>query len=246
VDKEKRLVKVAFGIPNEGNTDPAAYDDRLSMSAHLGALEVLSWSGEHEFKGKHYDYPDDVKFEFSLISVGNVITPLARERIAESAKALGADYLFMVDDDMICPEDLFEKLYRHKVDIVAALAFSRYPPHKPVLYRINSGYDPMSNRDYFVNYVVFDYPRNTLVQCDAVGFGAVLIDMKVFDNLPQPWFMVMTGYGEDIHFCHSAIKAGHKVFMDTSVKLGHVGPPIIVTEEAYDSKHNQEALAKCN
>ena len=50
-----------------------------------------------------------------------------------------ADYILFIDDDMICPPDLFERLYKHQKDIVAALAFTRYPPHKPVIYKLTKG-----------------------------------------------------------------------------------------------------------
>jgi hypothetical protein len=152
------------------------------------------------------------------------------------------DYLFMVDDDMICPVDLFERLYKHNVDIVAPLAFGRYPPHKPVIYRLKSGYDVMEKKNYYINYPVLDYPKNTLVECDAVGFGAVLIKTDVLKKLPKPWFMVTSGAGEDIHFCHTAGKAGFKIYADTATKLGHLGTRINITEEIYESSENQKAI----
>lgn len=241
--KKKKLVKVMMGVPNEGHTLTEAYDNRLSMAFHLGTLQVLSHIDKKEYCKVKFDFPKDVEFEFYLATVGNVLTPIARQRIAEFAVEQDMDYLFFVDDDMICPTDLFERLYKHQKDIVGALAFTRFPPHKPVIYVLNQGFDSVEKKDYYISKAYLSYPKDTLVECDAVGFGAVLIDCKVFKGMnTKEWFVVATGAGEDIQFCFNAKKAGFKVYMDTSTKLGHLGPPKIVTEEVYESESNVEEL----
>jgi hypothetical protein len=239
---DKKIVRVMFAVPNEGGTEPEAYDDRMCFTARLGMLHVLSEFGLHEFEEKKFDYPEGHAFKFHIATIGKVFTALARERLAEAALEANMDYLLMIDDDMLCPVDIFERLYKHNVDIVAPLAFSRYPPHKPVIYRVNSGIDPMTRKPFYINYPVLNYPRNQLVECDAVGFGAVLIKCDVLKKIPKPRFMVTSGAGEDIHFCYMAAKEGYKVYMDTSIKLGHLGMPRIITEETYDADENQALL----
>ena len=239
---EVKTVKVLVGIPKDGKTEPRAYDNRMELCFHLGALQALSANGIYELCGVPFEYPKNIKFEFYIATIGRVFTALARERITETALSLGADYLFMIDDDMIEPTDLFENLFRHDVDIVAPLAFTRYPPHKPVLYELKTGYDAVEKKEYYINYPVMNYPKNTLVQCDAVGFGAVLIKVGVFRDIPKSWFMNTSPAGEDIHFCWKAGKHGKKIFMDTSVKLGHLSDPKEITEEVYESNENIESL----
>lgn len=232
----KKLVKVMFAIPNEGHTEPEAYDNRMQFCCHLGALQVLSFIGETEHGGLHFEYPKDTVFEFNIATIGKTFTALARETIVEVAVDSGMDYLLMIDDDMITPMNIFERLYAHQKEVVAALAFSRYPPFKPVIYELREGYDHVKKSPYFVNYAVLAYPKNKLVECDAVGFGAVLIDCKVFPKMEKPWFMSTSASGEDILFCHKARKAGIRVFMDTSLKIGHLGVAPIITEEDYESQ----------
>lgn len=239
---EVKTVKVLIGIPKDGKTEPRAYDNRMEMMFHLGTLQALSQYGLTEVNGIKFDYPKNVKFEFYISTIGRVFTALARERIAEGAVDIGADYLFMVDDDMICPQDLFERLYRHNVDIVAPLAFTRLPPHKPVLYSVKTGYDSMEHKEYYINYSVVKYPKDSLVECDAVGFGAVLIKTDVFKALKKPWFMTTSGAGEDIHLCWQAGKNGKKIFMDTATKLGHLSEPVEVTEALFESQENVAAI----
>jgi hypothetical protein len=239
---EVKTVKVLVGLPKDGKTEPKAYDNRMEMLFHLGVLQTVSQLGLDESMGVKFDIPKNVKFQFHLSTIGRVFTALARERIAEGVLDMGFDYLFMIDDDMIAPQDLFERLYRHNVDIVAPLAFTRLPPHKPVLYRIKTGYDSVEHKDYYINYSVLDYPKDTLVEVDAVGFGAVLIKADVFKTLKKPWFMTTSGAGEDIHFCWQATKNGKKVFMDTATKLGHLSDPKEITEEVFLSQENTKSI----
>lgn len=238
-DPTPQIVKVLIGIPNEGGTLVDAYDNRLLFFQHVGGLEVITKLRQREFNGVTYDYPDGVAYEFSLATIGNVLTPIARERISEIAVENGFDYLLFIDDDMICPPNMFEQLFKHRKDIVGALAFTRFAPHKPVIYVMEEGFDSVAKKNYYTCQSWTDYPRDQLVECDAVGFGAVLINCDVFSKIRRPWFTAATGKGEDIQFCYEARKAGIKVYMDTACKLGHLGPPINV-DEAYHDLHKHE------
>jgi GT2 family glycosyltransferase len=104
---------------------------------------------------------------------------------------------------------------------------------------MEEGFDAVAKKNYYTCRSWVDYPRDQLVEADAVGFGAVLIDTKVFQKVKRPWFIAATGKGEDIQFCYEARKAGFKVYMDTAAKIGHLGPPINVDEAFFDQwKHN--------
>ena len=242
VDSNKTVIKILLGIPDEGHTEPEAYDNRIEMGIHLGVLQTLSSLGLTTYCEENYDIPPNVEYQFSLGVIGKVFTALAREGLAQAAVSGGFDFLFMVDDDMICPRDLFERLVKHDVDIIAPLAFTRNSPHKPVIYNLSDGFDPIRNEEYYVNYPVVTYPKEELVECDAVGFGSVLIKTHVLKAMKKPWFMTTSGAGEDIHFCHSARKQGFKVHMDTATKLGHLGYPKVITEETYEEENNIKLL----
>lgn len=241
---EGKTINVAIGVPTKGTTDAPAYDNHLTLLGHLGKLEVASQLGAHDVDGEHFDYPEGTKFKFHLVTLPRVFPALARERIAEQAIDAGCQYLLMFDDDMIVMPDLFERLFKHQRDIVAALAFTRLGPYKPVIYNLTEGWDPVEKKDYYINLTVEAYPKDQLVECDAVGFGAVLINLDVMKKVPKQWFMTTSGAGEDIHFCHSARKVGVRVFVDTATKIGHLGERQLVTEETYESDENTKALRK--
>lgn len=218
--KEEGVVRVLVGIPHEGMTGSEAYTDRLSMFKHLGHLEE---------RGKFLKQTP--RFEFLFKTCGRMHVHVARDEMAKTALVSNCDYLFMVDDDMICPTDLFEQLYASQKDVIAPLAFTRNFPHKPVLYNCIEGWDSVTQTEYFTNYAVMNYPKDKLVECDAAGFGAVLIKVDCFRKMPMPWFMNPHKTGEDINFCYQAKKYGFRTWMDTRIKLGHVSHPLIVTEE---------------
>jgi hypothetical protein len=215
--------KVLVGIPLKGHTPPKSYHDRMIMWQHMGGREA------EDFYQKK-----SPRFVFGLGAIGEILVPYARERLAESALEIGAEYLFMVDDDMMCPVDLFYQLQANNKDICAALAFTRNPDHKAVCYEVKEGFDSTSRTSFGFTKFVQNYPRNTLFECDAVGFGAVLIRTEVFRKTPKPWFFGMAQTGEDVTLCLKAKKAGFGVWMDSRIKLGHLSDPIVVTEEYAD------------
>lgn len=262
MDKQADVIRVALAIPTMGYCASEAYCSRLINWMHMGHLEqqqkdfqlllqvvrkeldqetaIRLLKAYAEANPLYWELPDGKHFEFFFCVIGRIFTPYAREQAVKMALERDCDYIMMIDDDMISPDDLFEKLYRHNVDVVAPLAFTRNYPHNPVLYSTLEGYDPISQKPYFSNQVIKKYPKDKLVECDAVGFGAVLIKMDVIRRMPTPYFMSTNATGEDILFCYNAKKAGARIFMDTSTKLGHLGAPVCVDEPFVEKKRAEE------
>lgn len=253
-------IKVLVAIPNEGTTLVESYANRLMNFMHLGNLQTelrvfndcydilskenpdLAQKMASEFiktKAKYVKVIDGKQFEFYFLTLGRILTPYAREKAAEIAVREDMEYLFFIDDDMICPDDLFERLYRHNVDIVAPLAFTRNYPHHAVIYSIRERYDPLTKTHGYERDWVVNYPKDKLVECDAVGFGAVLIKAAVLKAVPAPRFMTTTGAGEDVHFCYEAGRRRFRIFMDTTTKLGHLSHPVQITEDFVESVHRE-------
>lgn len=187
-------------------------------------------------QGRYIKEPDAEQFEFWFVNVGRIFTPAAREEAAKKALEHDMNYILFIDDDMIVPDDLFLRLYRHHeiADVVCPLAFTRNEPYKPVLYASIDGYDPVARSDYFINNIIMNYPKKKLVEADACGFGAALIKTSILKKIQPPYFMSSEGTGEDILFCYKARKAGGRVFMDTTFCIGHLGHPPVINEEFVD------------
>ena len=63
--------------------------------------------------------------------------------------------------------------------------------------------------------------------------------------MKRPFFMSTSPTGEDILFCYKAKKeVGARIFMDTSVKLGHIGSPKVIWEDDYLEFHSKNPPVK--
>lgn len=163
-----------------------------------------------------------------------MVVDWARNDLARTVKEKINEYtgekfthILWLDDDHTFNPDLAVKLIDHDEDMVSALYFGRTSPHYPVVYVK----DP--NKDY-EHFPLVETP-NALFQCDAIGFGAMLMKRDVLDRVPEPWFTLDWRCGEDIAFCMQAKKHGVKIFCDGTYKLGHIGVPPIVTEKDYEA-----------
>jgi len=238
---QKQIFKVAISIPNESYIPVQSYDNHLLIANHLGKLEK-QW--EYEKRNPRY--------EFGWFTTGRLLTSFAREQLAKNALLQNFDFILMMDNDMLYPIDFAEYMLRDmeehpEIDVLAPLAFMRNPPHYAVMYSITEGYDHDLKQDYFMNRFVKKYPKNKLVECDAVGFGAALIRTSLLRKMKAPYFFSTTGVGEDIWFCHNAKKtADARIFMDTRIKLAHLGNQVVIDEEYREKyvKENKEVLDK--
>ena len=240
-ETEKKVIKIVMGIPSEGHTLPEAYDNHLLNAFRLGAWQV---------EMRHWDKP--YRYEISWYTTGRMLTQLARERLITAALDGGADFLVMFDDDMVLPIDMVQRMLEDmqknkEIDILGALAFMRNPPHYPVIYNTIDGYDAKLRTEVYIREYVKHYPKNSLVECDAVGFGGVCIRLDmVRKKMKEPYFMSTTNTGEDLWFCYKAKEAGARIFMDTRIKLGHLKNPEIVDEQYFEKwvKENKHDLGR--
>jgi hypothetical protein len=181
------------------------------------------------------------KLEIYLVNYSRTsLVGLAREKIVETAISIEADYLFWWDDDMRFEKDAFLRLWRHQKPVISALAFTARDPIHPVIFRLSERWDNVAQSKVIEkNEIVMDYPRDQLIGSSDIGgelaLGAAvgLIEMTVFKEVPQPWFM-STGCGEDYFFSYRCKEYGIERWMDTSVKTEHLHhSPRWCNEEAY-------------
>lgn len=144
----------------------------------------------------------------------------SRNLIVEHALEIGYDYIMWVDSDMILPKETILKLMSHNKDIAAGV----------YSYKLLNNTNAVAKR--FVKDAEDTYEDITLkeireserlIEIDAVGFGCVLTKVDIFRNIPKPWFVYSPEMGEDVYFCRKAQESGYKVYLDTSIKCGHIG-----------------------
>lgn len=158
----------------------------------------------------------------------------ARNNLARAAREKMSDYdgkpfthFLFLDCDHTFNADLILRLMAWDVDMVGALYYGRKEPYLPCVYVKDHTEDPYK---YFP---LLEVP-SMLFECDAIGFGAILIKREVFDRVPEPWFTVDYRAGEDIAFCTHARQNGIKIHCDGGLKLGHVGDAPIIKEETFN------------
>lgn len=149
-----------------------------------------------------------------------------RHQLSVTAVEGGATHLMWLDDDMVFPRDTMLRLLARNVPIVGANYAMRKMPAPPVALEHNGGDGVVRKRLYPYE----DQPE--MVPVDTIGFGCVMVQARVFDDLgPAPWFRQYYSdekqkwVGEDFHFCELARAAGYKVWVDTDLSnaVKHVG-----------------------
>lgn len=158
---------------------------------------------------------------YPFIRQGYTRTDVARNQFAEHLLSTDCTHLLMLDLDHDHPMDIVTRLGRWADDehqVIAGLAFRRGPPHDPLMF-----YQDEAGQWYAPT----EWPQG-LVSAGIVGTGAILIDRRVFERLPRPWFAYSYDKpeawpGEDIWFCRLCREAGVTLWCDTTTVSPHMG-----------------------
>lgn len=143
-----------------------------------------------------------------------------RNSIVEQALQSGCTHLIMMDTDQIFDPDTITKLLSHDLPVCGAKTHRRYPPFDSLMYRGEHGkYELVPDEEI---------EAGGLVEVSATGTGCIMYKTEVFLKIDAPWFEFSIGkdgnpIGEDIGFCIKLKEAGYKIFVDTSIHIGHVG-----------------------
>ena len=239
-------VKIAICLPHYAGPDIETVAEYFSMMGYFGRLQeqshlkelVIKTQGLDAWKKMHAELPklddsttlgelqdDDPVFSFTIVNKMQWSLPgQAREFCVEEALALGCDYCFFFDDDMRFARDTFLRLYRHQKQVVFGLAFTSREPILPVVYKFNrTTKEGVTSVDMDH---VFDFPEDTLFQCDAHGTGVCLIHADAFRKIGKGWFNAQ-GSGEDIHFCVKCEQNNIPIFCDSSVFIDHKSQTVL-------------------
>ena len=150
-----------------------------------------------------------------------------RQGLVEEAIKQQCTHILFLDSDMYFPAMLIHMLARHHSKVVACNCPTKAIPSSPTA-RLKDGTDAGK-----VLYTTEDTKQ--LVQVWRVGTGVMLINLKVFDKLPKPWFDFTymgeeatdgrTWLGEDWYLCRLFEKTGINVYVDQEASwlIGHIG-----------------------
>lgn len=144
-----------------------------------------------------------------------------RNNLVEQALDEVCTKIIMLDSDQTYPSNTIIKLLSHDVPIVTGQVHRRYPPFDPIMLR--------GELHKYKSIPFEEMYSADLVEIDATGAACMCIETKVFLDIKCPWFEAIEKtdeqrpVGEDINFCWKARQSGYKIFMDTSIEIGHLG-----------------------
>lgn len=171
----------------------------------------------------------------------------AREALAREAMSWTSGltwekftHFLWVDDDHLFQPDALVRLARNgHLEMVSAVYYRRTGPCLPCA--MLHGGDPDNE---YIHRPLVDIPNSGLYEVDAIGFGFCLMRADVLTKVPPSCFIVNTTFGEDIVFCREARKRGVRIFIDGSLKIGHIGPNSRISEDTHKEwmKGNEQPL----
>lgn len=164
--------------------------------------------------------------EYSLL-IGSLVYD-ARNKLCEKAINEGFDRVLWIDSDMVFQPDLFERLCKRideGMDYVSGLYFTRKGPKEPVIYKTIYIEKREDGKSHPVAEPYFDYPKDSLFEIVASGFGAVMMTTDLIKRMTEKYglpFSPVYGFGEDLSFGLRVKDMGVSMYCDSSIKLGHI------------------------
>jgi len=159
--------------------------------------------------------------EVNVVFDASTILLNQRERLAQEAINMGADYMLWLDSDMAFPSTTALRLIAHKQPIVAANYMKRSSPLKTVAYTSLVDWDswlPLESQD-------------ELEEVEGVGMGCMLMETRLLKDINKPWFAFTykedteDWMGEDFYFQKKLRGAGYKIMIDMNLsrQIRHIG-----------------------
>lgn len=158
----------------------------------------------------------------SLLSV-------ARQGMIDECRDQGHSHMLMLDDDMVFPPYLANKLAAHKKRCIGVNSLRKNPDALNYTARGLNGEWVASKG------------KTGIQEVSAVGLAMFLLDLDAMRKIPKPHFEVRWNEekqiysGEDMYFCRKLTGAGEKIWIDheLSNQCGHVGQ-LVYTFDFYD------------
>lgn len=186
-----RTMSVAWGLP----FDELMYS-RFMMN-FLG-LQVMPW--------------DDI------ICTSSTYLPDARNKIHFAFLDSDADWLMMLDSDVLPPPRTLEKLLAHKKSMVGGwYKRKRIGANNPVVYDYQG-----VGEDGKQNWLQRRAPGSGLEKVDGAGAGCWLMSKEVARAIGEKPYNMLRG-GEDLDLCLKVHEAGFETWIDWNIECAHAG-----------------------
>lgn len=167
------------------------------------------------------EYYDKIKEKISIIK--DKWFENARERIVHSRNILrekvlneNYDYFLSLEQDIIPPKYIIEKLLKHNKKVIGGLYFKTgsFDELIPLIWLRN---DEKTARRAELKEV----ENNRLLNVITCGLGCLLIHRSVLEKVKFRYVKEKEAF-DDVWFCEDARNNGFEVYCDTSIKCKHM------------------------
>jgi hypothetical protein len=173
-----------------------------------------------------------------VLSVEGNNVPAQRNDLVRQFLNTGRQWLYMCDTDTVFAPNVVSRLIGKTTPtrrIITGLVYCDGRPPHPMMYERIA--DTAAGIGMFQS--IAEWEPESLVKIDATGGGSLLVHRDVYLEMekrrPEPaatWFeySIMAGMqlGEDFTFCIRAEDAGFEIYADTSTRVGHIKPRVIL------------------
>ncbi|MBS3143388.1 glycosyltransferase family 2 protein [Candidatus Woesearchaeota archaeon] len=211
-------MKILVGCPTSNHKE-------YSLKEYLEGVKKLSYENIHFVlvdNSETSNYYEKLK-SLGVSVIKDKYKESAKERVINSRNILRRyflendyDYFLSLEQDVVPPKDVIEKLLSHNKDIVGGLYFYLGDDNKTLLPMVWIHHEG----EYARRLRFSEVPKDELIEVITCGLGCVLIKRDVLENIKfryekgkEPW--------DDLWFCEDARAKGFKVYVDTSAKCKH-------------------------
>jgi len=175
-------------------------------------------------------------------------TAAERHNVSINEAKYNYDRILWLDTDQVYPPEYLEMMLAHDESVVSALNVSRYYPFEICIYKFE-GEEGVNGIRYPKFTAVQPPTDQKIFQCDCTGTGALMVDPKILDKLPMPYFKDI--YDEegckrycpdDFYFMWLLCKAGIKVIVDQNIIVKHIGKVLVSPYNARDMRRAWEKV----
>ena len=176
--------------------------------------------------------------------------------ICEQAIKWGASHILIVGSDQVHPEDMIPRLIKRvekdRCEVISALVPTRghvpwvdMKPFQPMAWRFKDNTEMKVYRSYDQDKDMVEIIQPSdgeLQEIDFIGSGVLMFPVDDLLMIPQPWFAetfhlesMRRRASMDTRFVWELkSKAGAKVWVDTTIKVGHINAMIV--DETYQDR----------
>ncbi len=246
-------MKIAICIPVYGMTHAKFTQSLANMIVHTLGADLRDSTGA------------PVRLALETFMVGSSMLTESRHRLVAEALAWEADHMLCLDADHIFPPDTLVRLLAHNLPVVGCNYPRRFTPTAPTAAALPAEGEAEGG----LLYTTEEKARAGEIEaCAHLGFGVLLIDMRIFDALqadaeahgdgnflplfqfePTPDKVGMVG--EDVFFFRKLAAAGIRPFCDHALswEIGHCHETILTNRAALSqreawARHRQRLGAK--